>query len=81
MKDKDLLITAMQAAELAGVSVPTFSKMVSSGGAPEPVPTTRAKVWSLHALLNWLDERDQAGRDRRKKLADLWKSQVDHVGA
>ena len=81
MKDKDLLITAMQAAELAGVSVPTFSKMVSSGDAPEPVPTTGIKVWSLHALLNWLDERDQVGRDRRKKLADLWKSQVDHVGA
>lgn len=78
---KDILITATQAAELAGVSVPTFAKMVSSGDAPEPLPTTGMRVWSLTTLLTWLEERDQAGRDKRQKLSDMWRSQVDLVGA
>lgn len=75
---KGKLITAPHAAELLGVSTPTFHKMVETAEDPllTPVETTGPKLWPLDKILRFLDRRDKEESRRRADLLKQWNAKT-----
>lgn len=68
-------VTAANAANLLGVSKPTFYRMAEE--APEgsllaPIQSTGAKLWSLEKLMAYLAEKETAEGARRRALLADW---------
>lgn len=69
----DVLISGTHAAELIGVSPPTFYRMAKDEPGLEPAPTTgRSVAWSLDKVLEWLSKRDERENERRAALVSQW---------
>lgn len=70
---KDILITGAHAADLCGVSPPTFYRMAKEEKGLEPVRTTgSAVVWSLKAVMKWIERRAEEEASRRERLISTW---------
>lgn len=74
----DLLITGQQAAQLIGVSPPTFYKMSREHENLAPQPAAgNTVVWSLNAVLGWIELQNMAGKQRRDDLVSQWMCRID----
>jgi predicted DNA-binding transcriptional regulator AlpA len=77
------LITAAHAAELLGISKPTFYQLAEeTGGLLKPHKTTGGtSMWLLDNVLQFLAIRDAAEAERRNMLLVKWGSEAaDKVG-
>ena len=66
------LITASNAAELLGVTTPTFYKLAEGNPLLAPVDSTGPKMWYLHNILEYLGRKDAEELQRRGDLLDKW---------
>lgn len=68
------LITATHAAELLGVTTPTFYKMSEGTEDPllKPVDSTGPKLWELHKILEYIGRKEAAELQRRGELLEKW---------
>lgn len=78
MKSDDLLITGQQAAQLIGVSPPTFYKMSREYKLLSPVPSAgNGVVWSLKSVLEYIDRKDELKRFERDALVEKFMGAID----
>lgn len=71
--EKDMLLAGSHAAELVGVSTPTFYKMSKEEPGLAPAASMSQNiVWSLSAIIRWLEERDWKEFVRRETLVASW---------
>lgn len=80
MTNNDLLITGQQAAQLIGVSPPTFYKMAREHDGLKPSPSAGAVVvWSLNAVLQWIKSENETSCTRRDELVRTWIDEREEV--
>lgn len=66
------LITANNAADLLGMSTPTFYKLSEEESLLAPVDSTGPKMWYLHKVLEYLERKDLKEASRRQDLLEKW---------
>jgi len=68
------IVTASEAAELAGIALETFTAYVYRGRAPEPIGRVGgSRVFSRAEVLAWIEARADSPKwqERQERLADL----------
>ena len=78
---KNLLLSGTNAAELVGVSAPTFYKMAREHETLAPEPSAGgAVVWSLQKIMIWIEDQESSEFMRRKRLIAKWEKEGDPDG-
>lgn len=77
------LISAAHAAELLGISKPTFYQLAEdTGGLLKPHKTTGGtQMWVLDNVLQFLAIRDAAETERRQALLTSWGMESEQTGS
>lgn len=77
------LITAAHAAELLGITKPTFYRLSEEDttGLLTPLQSTGAQMWVLDKVLKYLTKRDVAEAKRRQTLLTSWGMESEQTGS